>query len=89
MHDPSGVSVPGSGRDVGSALHLSGDGFAMTDATSPQAMARENAYLKQRNAQLQDDVSALAAEGERLRQILERLHSRAGTRVPDSSDRGG
>lgn len=60
----------------------------MMDETSAQAMARENAYLKQRNAQLQDDVAALGAEGERLRQIVERLHGRTTTRVPESSDRG-
>lgn len=39
-------------------------------------LARENAYLRQRNAQLQEDVTALQSEAERLRQMLERLHGR-------------
>jgi nitrogen-specific signal transduction histidine kinase len=43
-------------------------------------LVRENAYLLQRNAQLQEDVTALAAEAERLRQIVERLHGRAAAR---------
>jgi len=42
----------------------------------PDDLARENAYLRQRNAQLQDDVTALSAEVERLRQIAERLYGR-------------
>jgi hypothetical protein len=53
------------------------DGPAVTDPTLA-ALIRENAYLKLRNAQLQEDVTALAAEGERLTQILERLHGRSG-----------
>jgi cell division protein FtsB len=36
-------------------------------------LERENAYLRQRNAQLQDDVTALNAEITRQRQMLERL----------------
>jgi hypothetical protein len=55
---------------------------AVTAPPSPEALVRENAYLRQRNAQLQDDVTALGAEAERLRQILERLHGRAGGRPP-------
>ena len=50
----------------------------MTVSPTHEALARENAYLRQRNAQLQDDVTALGAEAERLRQIVERLHGRAG-----------
>ena len=46
-------------------------------------LARENAYLRQRNAQLQDDVNALGAETERLRQIVERLHGRTPTSHPN------
>lgn len=46
-------------------------------------LARENAYLRKRNAQLQEDVLALSAEAERLRQIVERLHGRIGTRPPN------
>ena len=41
-------------------------------------LERENAYLRQRNAQLQDDVTALSAEVTRQRQVLERLHARTG-----------
>jgi hypothetical protein len=50
-----------------------------TDASTPtpdERLARENAYLKQRNAQLQEDLTAVSAEAERLRQIVERLHGR-------------
>jgi hypothetical protein len=48
----------------------------MTIPTSLEKLARQNAYLKLRNSQLQSDVTALAAEAERLRQIVERLHGR-------------
>jgi ABC-type phosphate transport system auxiliary subunit len=46
-------------------------------------LARENTYLRQRNAQLQDDVAALAAEAERLRQMVERLHGRTPSSRPN------
>jgi hypothetical protein len=46
-------------------------------------LARENAYLRQRVAQLQDDVTAITAEAERLRQIVERLHGRTALRPPN------
>jgi hypothetical protein len=52
------------------------------DHTLPE-LARENAYLRQRNAQLQDDLTALGAEAERLRQMVERLHGRTPARRPD------
>ena len=39
----------------------------------PENSARENAYLRQRNDQLQGDVTALPTEVERLGQIVERL----------------
>ncbi|WP_369058697.1 hypothetical protein ABOZ73_13755 [Caulobacter sp. 73W] len=45
--------------------------------------ARENAYLRQRNAQLQDDVTALSAEVQRLRQIVERVHARTLVQTPN------
>lgn len=48
-----------------------------------ERLTRENAYLRQRNAQLQEDVVALTAEAERLRQQGERLHGRTGFRQPD------
>lgn len=46
-------------------------------------LERENAYLRQRNAQLQDDVLALGAETGRLRQMLERLHGRSVATAPN------
>jgi hypothetical protein len=45
--------------------------------------ARENAYLRQRVAQLQDDVTAITAEAVRLGQILERLHGRTAQHAPN------
>jgi hypothetical protein len=45
-------------------------------ATALADLTRENLYLKRRNVQLQEDVTALGAESERLRQIVERLHAR-------------
>lgn len=53
------------------------------EPTSPERLARENTYLLQRNAQLQEDVVALTAEAERLRQIVERLHGRTAARAPN------
>lgn len=52
-------------------------------ASTPSDPARENAYLRQRNAQLEGDVTALQAEVERLRQIVERLHGRTAVRPPN------
>ncbi|HKR87956.1 MAG TPA: hypothetical protein VJS38_07245 [Phenylobacterium sp.] len=49
----------------------------------PDNLARENAYLRLRNGQLQDDVTALKAEVERLRQIVERLHGRTPLKPPN------
>jgi len=46
-------------------------------------LARENLYLRQRVAQLTDDVSSLTAETDRLRQTLERMHGRVAARRPD------
>jgi hypothetical protein len=54
----------------------------MTQA-SPDSLARENLYLRQRNAQLQGDVVPLSAEVERLGQIVERLHGRTRARTPN------
>lgn len=56
--------------------------------SSFEALERENAYLRQRNAQLQEDVTALAAEAERLRQIVERLHGRTAARPPNPLSAG-
>lgn len=52
-------------------------------STSREDLARENAYLRQRNEQLQGDVAALSAEVERLTQIAERLHGRMTARAPN------
>lgn len=48
---------------------------------TPEDLLRENAYLKQRIAQLQGDVSDLSAEVDRLRQERERLHGRQQQRA--------
>ena len=50
---------------------------------TPEALARENAYLKARIAQLQSDVADLSAEVDRLRQERERLHGRREARAPN------
>jgi len=50
---------------------------------SLEETARQNAYLKLRNAQLESDLRDVSAEAERLRQIVERLYGRA-PRIPDS-----
>lgn len=47
------------------------------------ALLRENAYLRQRVAQLQEDLTAVSAEAERLRQIAERLHGRTPRAGPN------
>ena len=47
------------------------------------ALKRENSYLKLRLAQLEDDVSNLCAEGERLRQRLESLGARRAAASPN------
>lgn len=52
-------------------------------ASTPAELARENIYLRQRNAQLQDDIVALESEVERFRQIVERLHGRTAARPPN------
>jgi cell division protein FtsB len=46
------------------------------EAAELERLVRENAYLKARNAQLQDEVTGLGAEAARLQQIVERLHGR-------------
>ncbi len=56
----------------------------MTDEDA-QAMRRENAYLKSRNAQLQGDVTSLSGQVVRMQQELERLSGRPLSRSPDPS----
>ena len=55
----------------------------MSEPVTEDRMRRENAYLLQRNAQLQEDLTAISAEAERLRQVVERLHGRTGLRTPN------
>jgi hypothetical protein len=53
-------------------------------APSPDdRLARDNAYLLRRNAQLQEDIIALTAEVERLRQAADRLQGRRAARAPN------
>ena len=53
-------------------------------ALEAEALQRENAYLKSRVAQLQDDVGDLSAEVERLRQRLEHASAaRVAARPPN------
>jgi predicted nucleic acid-binding Zn-ribbon protein len=54
----------------------------MTDEEA-QAMRRENDYLKNRNAQLQSDVTSLGGQVLRMQQELERLSGRHAGRAPD------
>jgi hypothetical protein len=49
------------------------------DEAESGKLARENAYLKLRCAQLQDDVTDLGSQVLRLRQELERLHGQRAT----------
>lgn len=56
---------------------------AAIPATPEDSLARENAYLRLRNAQLQEDVAALSAEIDRLRQAAERLQGRRAARAPN------
>jgi outer membrane murein-binding lipoprotein Lpp len=51
-------------------------------SSDPDALVRENTYLKARVAQLQADVADLSAEVDRMRQERERLHGRREARAP-------
>ncbi|WP_068874542.1 MULTISPECIES: hypothetical protein [unclassified Phenylobacterium] len=55
----------------------------MSAGPTPEALSRENAYLKARVAQLQSEAADLTAEVNRLRQERERLHGRRAARAPD------
>ena len=55
----------------------------MEDAEAGR-LTRENAYLKLRCAQLQDDVTSLGAELQRVRQELERLHGLRAARTTET-----
>jgi hypothetical protein len=60
----------------------------MTD-TEIDGLRRENTYLKQRNAQLQGDVSDLSAEVGRLQEALEHTLARRAANRPPSPLAGG
>jgi len=53
------------------------------EASELDALQRENRYLKARNAELQSDVTSMAAESQRLQEELERLHGRVALRRPN------
>lgn len=55
----------------------------MSDAAQGSDLARENAYLKQRVAQLENDVQDLSAENRRLYEERERLHGRRAAQAPN------
>ena len=48
-----------------------------------EALKRENAYLKQRNAQLQSDLTDIGAEVTRLTGILEQTAARRAEHRPN------
>ena len=56
------------------------------DEAESRKLVRENDYLKQRCAQLQDDVTDLGSQVMRLRQELERLHGQRATRAESPGD---
>jgi predicted nuclease with TOPRIM domain len=51
------------------------------DTVEIRKLERENAYLKLRCAQLQDDVTDLSSQLSRLQQEVERLHGRTAGRL--------
>ena len=53
----------------------------MTDET--ETLRRENQYLKQRLAQLQEDLTNVSSEAERLRQRLEHASAKRAQTRPD------
>jgi len=55
----------------------------MADVRPAAELARENAYLKARVAQLEGDVTDLTAENLRLAEERERLHARRAARAPN------
>ncbi|TAL34635.1 hypothetical protein [Phenylobacterium sp.] len=54
----------------------------MTGPSADETLVRENAYLRQQNAQLQRDLTAALADADRLRQIAERIYGRTAPRPP-------
>jgi hypothetical protein len=47
-----------------------------------ERLMQENAFLRRRNALLQDDITALTAEANRLHQLVQRLHGRLAINPP-------
>jgi FtsZ-binding cell division protein ZapB len=60
----------------------------MNASTPVEHLVRENASLRQRNAELQDDIGALVAEADRLRQIVEGLHEHRSEPAPSPVEGG-
>jgi hypothetical protein len=88
IHVPAFRSVGGSGRErTARILSLQPPEVAVTPSP-PAELARENTYLRQRNAQLQGDIIALQSEVEPFRQIVERLHGRSAARPPNPLSEG-
>jgi len=57
--------------------------------TPDERLLRENTYLRERNAQLQEDIAALSAEAVRLRQVVDRLYGRNAMAQPPNPLGGG
>jgi hypothetical protein len=55
----------------------------VTGPSADETLVRENAYLRQQNAQLQRDLTAAIADADRLRQIAERVYGRTAPRPPN------
>jgi hypothetical protein len=86
MSTPSAASAPDAPGTpaVPASLQAARIEAPLVTATEDdEALSRQNAYLRLRVAQLQDDVSAITAEAERLRQTLERLHGRTTRLAPN------
>jgi hypothetical protein len=60
----------------------------MDPQSTDERLTRENAYLRQRNAQLQQDMIAVTAEAQRLQQMVDRLHGRTA-HIPANPLGGG
>jgi hypothetical protein len=84
-HALSGVpAMPvGLRRSADDVNLVHGEADLMSDAATHEALVRENAYLKTRVAQLQDDLTMISAEAERYRQVVERLHGRTVQSSPN------
>lgn len=57
--------------------------MSLAPTATPAELERENAYLRNRNAQMAEDILALEAEVQRLGQIVERLYGRKAARAPN------